>query len=102
MNVKDFSKTIVLAEAVEFVLQPETRMDTGSGPLHTSVYPYSLPNQLSRNKTVLDDVALSIAIALFRVVLADCCTSILARRSRSLEDELVKLTVTAFTRTVCQ
>jgi hypothetical protein len=34
MNVKDFSKTIVLAEAVGFVLGPETRMDAGFWPLH--------------------------------------------------------------------
>ena len=43
MNVKDFSLTIVLAEAVGFVLQAATRMDAGSGPLHTPVYPYSYP-----------------------------------------------------------
>jgi hypothetical protein len=43
VNVKDFSKTIFLAEAVGFVLRLETRMDAGLQPIQNSVYPFSYP-----------------------------------------------------------
>jgi hypothetical protein len=43
MNVKDYSKTIVLAEAVGFTLSPETRMCTGSEPIHLTAYPFPHP-----------------------------------------------------------
>jgi hypothetical protein len=43
MNVKDFSLTIVLAEAVGFLLSVETRMNSGLASSRITVYPYRYP-----------------------------------------------------------
>lgn len=46
MNVKDFSKTIVLAEAVGSLSSVKPRMNTGSASSRNAVYPYPYPYML--------------------------------------------------------